>query len=281
MSEAPDSLAALLTRGALPVAEALRYGIGVAEALREIHSRGRVYGFLQPSGIAVIEGHVRLAPAGPAPISPYYAPEQVLGSDLGPRSDIFALGAVMYEMLSGRQAFSGPTKAALRMEILDREPAPLDTVPPALARIVHKCLEKRPERRVQRMEIVLAAMKLQHILAQQSTPPPPPAASANRASEPRPVIVRRVAQPPAPAAKPAGSRRSPVCPECGSQDVHHSRPQDLFEFALLRSHLSIYRCYRCYHRFVRVAGMSFRKPGVARTWLPPVPKTTSTHKPVA
>ena len=87
------------------------------------------------------------------------------GRDLDPRTDIFSLGAMMYEMLSGRRAFAAATQTALRMEILNHEPAALESVPPALARLVRRCLEKKPERRVQRMEILLAELKLQEIVS--------------------------------------------------------------------------------------------------------------------
>jgi serine/threonine-protein kinase len=147
------------------VAEALRYAIALAEALREVHGRGRVYAFLHPAGVAIVDGRVRLVPRGPAAVSPYFSPEQVAGRDLDLRTDIFSLGAVMYEMFCGRRAFEATTRTALRMEIADREPALLENVPPALSRLVRRCLEKKPERRVQRIEILLAELKLQEIVA--------------------------------------------------------------------------------------------------------------------
>jgi serine/threonine protein kinase len=104
-------------------------------------------------------------PCVPAPISPYFSPEQVAGRELDTRSDIFSLGAVLYEMLSGHKAFDGVTKPALRFQILDREPPPLRNVPPAVSQLVMRCLEKKPEKRLQRMEILLAALKLQRIMA--------------------------------------------------------------------------------------------------------------------
>ena len=165
-----DSLAVRMAAGPLPVAEALRCAIALAEALREVHGRGRVHAFLQPAGVAILDGQVRLVPHGPAAVSPYFSPEQVEGRDLDPRTDIFSLGALMYEMLSGRRAFDAATRTALRMEILHREPAPLENTPPALARLVRRCLEKKPERRVQRIEILLAELKLQEIVARPVDP---------------------------------------------------------------------------------------------------------------
>jgi len=159
------SLAEYIAAGPLPLASALHYAVALAEALREVHSRSRVYAFLQPEGVAILDGHIRLVPGGPVPVSPYFSPEQVAGRDLDARSDIFSLGAVTYEMLSGDKAFPASTRTALRMEILSHEPTPLENVPPALARLVRQCLEKKPERRVQRLEILLAALKLQEIIA--------------------------------------------------------------------------------------------------------------------
>jgi serine/threonine protein kinase len=154
-----------MSAGPLPVPEALSYAIALAEELREVHGRRRVYAFLQPAGVAILDGRVRLVPLGPATVSPYFSPEQVAGRDLDPRTDIFSLGAMMYEMLSGRRAFGAATQTALRIEILNHEPASLENVPPALARLVQRCLEKKPERRVQRMEILLAELKLQKIIS--------------------------------------------------------------------------------------------------------------------
>src|SRR5262249_13929886 len=83
----------------------------------------------------------------------YMSPEQVRGHAADPRSDIFAFGAVLYEMLSGRRAFRKPTSVETLTAILNEDPAPVSQlVPataPALERIVHRCLEKNPEQRFQ------------------------------------------------------------------------------------------------------------------------------------
>ena len=163
--QAPVSLADRIAAGPLPLAEALHYAIAMAEAVRVVHGRSRVYALLQPAGVKLLDGGVQFVPCVPAPISPYFSPEQVAGRELDTRSDIFSLGAVLYEMLSGHKAFDGVTKPALRFQILDREPPPLRNVPPAVSQLVMRCLEKKPEKRLQRMEILLAALKLQRIMA--------------------------------------------------------------------------------------------------------------------
>lgn len=163
----PVSLADRIASGPLPLEDVLHYAIALAESLREVHHRSRVYACLNPSSVTVLAGQVRLAPCSPSQVSPYFSPEQIAGRDLDLRTDIFSLGAVTYEMLSGRKPFEATTRTGLRMEILDREPAPLENLPPTLSRLVTRCLEKRPERRVQRMEILLATLKLQAIMTRQ------------------------------------------------------------------------------------------------------------------
>ena len=167
--DGPISLADRIAAGALPVWEALHYAIATAEALRAVHARGRAYGLLQPSGILIEGDRAQLVPGPLGAITPYFSPEQVLGREIDPRSDIFSLGALLYEMLAGRKAFAAATKPALRFEIIDGAPVQLQNMPPALAQLVMRCLEKKPERRIQRMEILLATLKLQEIMALRGT----------------------------------------------------------------------------------------------------------------
>jgi serine/threonine-protein kinase len=166
--EGPILLAERMAQGPLPMAQALHYAIATAEALREVHARGRVHALLQPPGIAIRGEWVQFVPTGAVAITPYFSPEQVMGRELDLRSDIFSLGAILYEMLSGSKAFPAISKPALRFAILDGEPAPLQNVPRALSQLVMRCLEKKPERRVQRLEILLAQLKLQEILTAQA-----------------------------------------------------------------------------------------------------------------
>src|SRR4029077_18318728 len=83
----------------------------------------------------------------------YMSPEQVEGKELDGRSDIFSLGAVLYEMLTGQRAFQGKSQLSVASAILEKEPAPISSVqpltPPALDHTIKKCLAKTPEERWQ------------------------------------------------------------------------------------------------------------------------------------
>ncbi len=275
-----------LGHGPLPLAEALRYGIDLAAHLREVHARSRVFAFLQPTGVAIVGGRASLGSPQVADVSPYFSPEQVRGKDLDPRSDLFSLGAILYEMLSGRRAFSATNQAALRGEILQRDPAPLKNLSPALAQLVSHCLEKRPEQRLQRVEVLLAGLKLQYALV--GSPRPEPCSDVDRSepdavgpdwaepdvtapdaagSEPVPVPPRaaetsigqaHATEPTStnPAVATRGLRAPLFCPRCGSRDPRPSRPQDGFERTLRRFGVSINRCHRCLHRFLYIFGVS-------------------------
>ena len=258
---APETLEDRLADGALPLSDAIRFSIALAEALREIHRQGRVYGLLQPGGIAVIEDQLRFLPAGPSALTAYFSPEQVSGNDLDWRSDIFSLGALMYEMFSGRRAFRATTRPALRMEILNRDSAMIENIPTTLGRLIQRCLEKKPERRIQRMEILLAELKLQYALAGNQSewrpaPAPAPAAETTQALvlAPRPAL--RPVPPPAAAVR---EKLDFVCPNCGTRDVYTSRPRGPMEAMLSTAGMSVARCYRCYHRFLRVGAFTFKK----------------------
>jgi archaellum component FlaC len=166
-----------LAQGALPLSHVMQYAADLADALREIHDRGAVYGILEPVNIRVTDAGARIvypdpgsAPRGDSEVTPYTAPEQLQGKT-DSRSDVFAFGAVVYEMLAGRRAFEGGEAEALRSAILEREPSALTTVAgtsngfaasltPALNRLVMNCLAKEPQRRWQRMQKVQMELKL-------------------------------------------------------------------------------------------------------------------------
>ncbi len=155
-----------LLREPLPEQDVLKYTIYLAEALRQLHDQGTICGELDPANIILKDSVARLArreaTGGP---SPYAAPEQLEGKSADARSDIFAFGAVVYQMLSGRRAFDGQTREELRAAIMEREPSPLDGVQPGLVKLVTKCLAKSPEKRWQRMQKVVMELKLLNLAA--------------------------------------------------------------------------------------------------------------------
>src|SRR5438552_8335499 len=177
-----ESLRAVLDRGAMPQRKAIDYGVQVAQGLAAAHEKGIVHRDLKPENIFVTRdarikildfGLVKLAQkVGAAAESDgvtltsshtvagvvmgtasYMAPEQVRGEAADPRTDIFALGAVLYEMLSGKRAFRRDTPAETMRAVLKEDPPELSDlghpISPALERIVRRCLEKSPEQRFQ------------------------------------------------------------------------------------------------------------------------------------
>ena len=180
---AGPSLAERLANGPLPMAEALLVGADIAEALAAAHKQGIVHRDLKPSNIKLTKtgpklldfGLAKLRPlmgadgrrqpessneAAPAtaPLSilgtlPYMAPEQLEGKPVDARTDVFAFGAVLYEMLTGGRAFGGESDASVISAIMTTDPPPVSTVLevalPALDRLVHRCLAKTPDERWQ------------------------------------------------------------------------------------------------------------------------------------
>jgi Tol biopolymer transport system component/predicted Ser/Thr protein kinase len=179
-----ETLADRLVKGPLPMDQTLRYGIEIADALDKAHRQGIVHRDLKPGNVMLTKSGVKLldfglakavAPASPASTLTslptmaagrsltqegtilgtlqYMAPEQLEGKEADARTDIFAFGTVLYEMATGRKAFSGASQASLIAAILEREPAPVSTIqpmtPPALDRVVKTCLAKDPEERWQ------------------------------------------------------------------------------------------------------------------------------------
>jgi eukaryotic-like serine/threonine-protein kinase len=176
-----ETLAKRLERGALPTDQALKYGAQIAEALEKAHRSGIVHRDLKPGNIMLTATCTKLLDFGLAKelvpmgslatlttaraVSPvtqegtivgtfqYMSPEQVEGKEVDGRSDIFSLGAVLYEMLTGNRAFTGKTQLSVASAILEREPEPLNIVKPltprALERVVERCLAKDPGQRWQ------------------------------------------------------------------------------------------------------------------------------------
>jgi Tol biopolymer transport system component len=177
-----ETLAEGLAKGPLSLERTLRFGVQIADALDKAHRHGIVHRDLKPGNVMITKSGVKLldfglakalAPASPltdlaalptqaAPVTregtllgtfQYMSPEQLEGKETDARTDIFALGCVLYEMATGRKAFSGATQASVISSIMKEEPPPISRVepmsPPALDRLVKTCLAKDPDDRWQ------------------------------------------------------------------------------------------------------------------------------------
>jgi serine/threonine protein kinase len=168
-----ESLAAVIAHGAVPPREAVRIITQVAEALAEAHEKGIVHRDVKPDNIIVSKRVVKvldfgiakqnnpqaaeqktLTQAGMIVGTPFYmSPEQALGKPVDPRSDIFSLGVVLYEMIAGRRPFDGESVTETMMNIIMNEPADLAAVAPGaprmLADVVRHALQKKLEARYQ------------------------------------------------------------------------------------------------------------------------------------
>ena len=178
-----ETLGQRLLKGPLPLGEVLRYAAEIADALDKAHSKNITHRDLKPGNIMLTKSGTTLLDFGlaklkrdaappPVPISQlptltslptanstivgtlqYMAPEQLEGRELDGRTDIFAFGAVLYEMVTGKKAFDGVTQAGLISAILTASPSPVSAVQPmtpaALDRVVKKCLAKEPNKRWQ------------------------------------------------------------------------------------------------------------------------------------
>jgi len=188
-----ETLAARLEHGALPVSEALKIAIQIAGALDKAHRVGITHRDLKPGNVMLTKSGAKLLDFGLAKSSPvarggmsvmpttpvsitaqgtilgtfqYMAPEQVEGGEADARTDLFAFGAVLYEMVTGRPAFQGKTQASLIGSIMRDDPTLTADVggalPPALSRVIRTCLAKNPDDRFQTAHDV--ALQLQWIL---------------------------------------------------------------------------------------------------------------------
>ena len=173
-----------------PLPQLLEIGMALADGLAAAHERGIVHRDLKPSNVMIDRrGRVKLLDFGlakdtgldgaaemetRAPLThaglivgtmPYMAPEQIEGRAVDPRTDIFSLGIVLYELAAGERPFAGDSSARLMAAILRDEPQPVadrrPDLPPAFGRVVSRCLEKRPDDRVQTARDVFNELKSQ------------------------------------------------------------------------------------------------------------------------
>jgi eukaryotic-like serine/threonine-protein kinase len=187
-----ETLAKRLEKGPLPLEQTLKYGAQIADALDKAHRSGVVHRDLKPSNIMVTLPGAKLLDFGlakpaisldslatvtataakPSPATEqgtivgtfqYMSPEQVEGKELDGRSDIFSLGAVLYEMLTEQLAFAGKSQLSVASAILEKEPAPISSLkpmtPPVLEHAVKKCLAKLPDERWQSASDLASELK--------------------------------------------------------------------------------------------------------------------------
>jgi predicted Ser/Thr protein kinase len=171
-------------KGPLPVELVLRHAREIASALHAAHRLNIIHRDLKPANILVTKAGIKLLDFGLAKMnSPeqaseetvtralteegsilgtlqYMSPEQLEGKDADARSDIFGFGCVLYEMLTGRMAFEGESRASIIAAILEREPKPLSGVPPALARAIQRAMAKDPDERWQSASDVAGVLDL-------------------------------------------------------------------------------------------------------------------------
>src|SRR6516225_690582 len=186
-----ETLAKRLEKGPMPLEQVLKFGAQIAEALDKAHRCAVVHRDLKPGNIMLTPTGAKLLDFGLAkPATPvaslatltatkkewavteegtivgtfqYMSPEQIEGKELDRRSDIFSLGAVLYEMLTGQRAFSGKSQLSVASAILEREPTPIGSIKPltpaTLDHSIYRCLAKNPEERWQTARDVSLELK--------------------------------------------------------------------------------------------------------------------------
>src|SRR5260370_3416371 len=187
-----ETLEQRLLKGPLPPEQTLRYAAQVTDGLAKAHKLGITHRDLKPANVMLTKGGAKLMDfglakeSGPAPLATaltemtmqqakltsegmlvgtfqYMAPEQLEGKEADPRTDIFSLGELIYEMATGKPAFSGKSRASLIAAILTAEPQPMAALqpmtPPALERVIKKCLAKDPDERWQSASDLAAELR--------------------------------------------------------------------------------------------------------------------------
>lgn len=158
-----ETLAQKISRGIIPVRESLDLAVQIARGLSAAHARNIVHRDIKPSNIIITKGNVaKIVDFGLARVVasisatqsmavtgtlPYMAPEQILGESIDRRSDIWALGILIVQMITGSHPFGRPTTAAMTFAILNQPPAAVDAVPTPLQAILYRALSKKPANR--------------------------------------------------------------------------------------------------------------------------------------
>jgi serine/threonine protein kinase len=198
-----ETLSQIVEHGPIPLDKAMPYAVEIVDALAAAHAKGVIHRDLKPGNIILTRNGVKVldfglaklnatkAASAPAssdvatmtePITAegrivgtlhYMSPEQVEAKEADERSDIFAFGAVFYEMITARRAFEGDSQASVLASILKDQPPPMSErqpgVPRAIARVVRKCLEKKPDDRWQSARDLKAGLELIDLEAPAST----------------------------------------------------------------------------------------------------------------
>jgi serine/threonine protein kinase len=184
-----ETLAARVSKGPLPLDQVLKYATQIADALDRAHRSNVNHRDVKPANIMITRDGVKVLDFGLAKTAPrvagsddvtrmpdaltgegtilgtpqYMAPEQYEGIEADSRSDIFAFGCVVYEMVTGKRCFEGKTRASLIAAVLGGEPVPMSSLQPvtpaALERLVKRCIEKDPEDRYQSMRDVVLDLR--------------------------------------------------------------------------------------------------------------------------
>jgi eukaryotic-like serine/threonine-protein kinase len=210
-----ETLAKRLEKGPLPLQQVLKFGAQIADALDKAHRSGIIHRDLKPGNIILTPSGAKLLDFGLAkPVAPlaslatltatkqdspvtelgtivgtfqYMSPEQIEGKELDGRSDIFSLGAVLYEMVTGKRAFEGKSQLSVASAILEKEPTPISSdrpmTPPALDHAIRRCLAKDPDDRWQTARDL--TLELKWVSETRSSALPVAAAGTSRGSRAR------------------------------------------------------------------------------------------------
>ncbi len=215
-----ETLRSRLSTGGIPVRKAIDYAVQIVKGLAAAHEKGIVHRDLKPENLFLTrDGRVKILDFGLAKLKAdkdggsqtdlrtvsgtepgvvlgtmgYMAPEQVRGKPADARSDIFAFGTILYEMLSGQRAFRGESAADTITAILTKEPADLSQtnkeIHPGLDRIVRHCLEKNPEERFQSARDIAFDLETLSTVSAPTGAIPIPAAVASKGRRLAPAVV--------------------------------------------------------------------------------------------